>query len=163
MIVVADTSPLNYLILIGQVELLRRFYGTVHIPPAVWSELNDLDAPSPVRNWMVSAPEWLVRSGVAFATDELSEELDRGELEAIALAEALHADRLLVDESNARKVATRRGIPVIGTLGILLNAATNGLVDLSDAVSKLQTTNFHVSPELIQFVLDEDAKRRTKG
>jgi predicted nucleic acid-binding protein len=40
-VVVADTSPLNYLVLIGQIEILRRLYGTVLVPPEVLAELAD--------------------------------------------------------------------------------------------------------------------------
>jgi len=37
-VVIADTSPLNYLVLIGQIELLRRLYGKVLIPTEVLAE-----------------------------------------------------------------------------------------------------------------------------
>jgi len=51
MVVVADTSPINYFVLIGQIDLLEKLYSRILIPPAVLAELNHLLAPSPVRNW----------------------------------------------------------------------------------------------------------------
>lgn len=50
MIVVADTSPINYLIQIEQVSVLSRLYGRVLIPPAVFQELTHPSAPSEVRH-----------------------------------------------------------------------------------------------------------------
>lgn len=40
MIVVADSGPLHYLILLEHIELLRRFYGQVLVPEPVASELS---------------------------------------------------------------------------------------------------------------------------
>ncbi|HKF48352.1 MAG TPA: hypothetical protein VKB38_13405 [Terracidiphilus sp.] len=161
MIVVADTSSLNYLILIGHVNLLPHFYGTVNVPPAVWSELNDTRAPQAVREWIIRAPAWLVRVDLEFNPQDLPDDLERGEQEAIALAELLRADRLLVDETNARKAAMHRNVPIIGTLGILSNAAAAGLIDLSDAFAKLRRTSFFASSELFIRLLDEDSRRRS--
>ncbi len=42
MIVVADTTPLNYLVVIGHVDLLPALFGQVLIPTAVWNELQDI-------------------------------------------------------------------------------------------------------------------------
>jgi predicted nucleic acid-binding protein len=85
--------------------------------------------------------------------------LDQGEREAIALAEELHADRLIADESLARREAIRRKLSVIGTLGVLRNAARAGLLSLLEALSRLQETSFYVAPELIRSLLEEDAAR----
>jgi predicted nucleic acid-binding protein len=59
MLIVADTSPLNYLVLIGRVELLRELYGRVTIPEAVLTELQGEKAPDAVKQWIASRPEWL--------------------------------------------------------------------------------------------------------
>jgi len=82
MIVVADTSPLNYLILIHEIEILCKLYGRVLIPPAVQAELLHPHSPSVVSSWMQNPPTWLeVRSPtVTFAM-----ELDACEAAAIAL------------------------------------------------------------------------------
>jgi predicted nucleic acid-binding protein len=59
MIVVADTSPINYLILIGHVEVLPLLYGQIFIPHAVHDELLDGNAPTVVRAWAKNPPQWL--------------------------------------------------------------------------------------------------------
>ena len=62
--------------------------------------------------------------------------LDEGEREAIALAEELKADHLLLDEIDARKEAARRKLPFIGTLGILRRAAQLDLIDLLSTLAR---------------------------
>jgi len=130
MIVIADTGPVNYLVLIQEVDLLPRLFGQVFVPPAVWEELNDADTPAPVRAWVSQAPSWLQVHPLHSSPDPQLDYLDDGEREAIALAEELHADEILLDELVARKEAARRQLHFIGTLGILRRAAQLDLVDL---------------------------------
>jgi predicted nucleic acid-binding protein len=86
--------------------------------------------------------------------------LDRGEQDAILLAESFKAERLIIDDLEGRREAVHRGLTVIGTLGLLAEAARRNLLDLPQALADLQGTNFHVSPELIEVLLKIDAKRR---
>jgi predicted nucleic acid-binding protein len=80
--------------------------------------------------------------------------LDRGETEAIALAEELHADWLLIDETAGRNEAARRGLQTIGTLGILREGHQAGLLNLPTAINRLTATGFRVHPSLVQLLLD---------
>ena len=59
MIVVSDTSPLHYLILLEVVDALPNLFGQVHAPPMVIQELKHARAPETVRQWVLSPPEWL--------------------------------------------------------------------------------------------------------
>jgi predicted nucleic acid-binding protein len=79
--------------------------------------------------------------------------LDAGEQDAILLAAELHADQLIVDEREGRRHAEQRGIPVMGTLGVLREAATLGLLNLRTAIVRLQTTSFYVAPEVVRRLL----------
>ena len=89
MIVVADTGPLPFLILLDHAELLHRFYGEVVIPYAVAIELSSPSAPNAVRDWMSRAPPWLRVVPVEDnRVQEVTDELDLGERAAIALAGA---------------------------------------------------------------------------
>jgi predicted nucleic acid-binding protein len=87
MIVVADTSPINYLMLIGHIEILPYFYGRILIPLSIWDELLDVHTPDVVRDWVANAPEWLEVRPLLGLPDPSLDFLDRGEREAIALAE----------------------------------------------------------------------------
>jgi predicted nucleic acid-binding protein len=155
MIVVADTSPINYLILIGEIEILAKMYGTVVIPRAVREELLRPSAPEMVRNWIVRPPAWLEVRTPVNAADESLTALDPGERDAIILAGELNAVQLIVDDRQGRREAEKRGIPVIGTLGVLREAATLGLLDLPNAVKRLEATSFHIAPQILARLLKD--------
>ena len=110
MIVVADTGPVHYLVLIGEIEVLPALYGRVLIPAAVSTELSHPHAPDVVRAWMGQPPAWLEVASPGNPPDaELaSAHLDAGERDAILLAEELGADQLIIDEIRGRRVARQR-------------------------------------------------------
>lgn len=157
MIVVADTSPINYLLLIGHVDLLPRLYGRVVVPTSVALELSDADAPAVVKAWIENKPDWIDVSE-ANTHNHLLDFLDRGERDGIALAQALHADVILLDDLEARREAQIRKLYVTGTLGVLRDSAENGWINFSEAVAKLRSTNFRASPSLISRLLEQNKK-----
>jgi predicted nucleic acid-binding protein len=163
MIVIADTTPLNYLVLIDRAEVLPQLYGRVLIPTAVWQEFQRPETPEAVRAWLAQRPEWLEIRPSERNPDPALANLGAGEREAIALAEELRADRLILDDQAARRVATRRKLTVIGTLGVLVEAAERGLVDLPDAITRLQQTTFYVSPEVLEPLLQCYRKKPQGG
>lgn len=134
MIAVSDTSPICYLILLRQIDLLRRLYGQVAIPQAVQDELADARSPEQVRQWIAQPPEWLEIQPASSQPDTKLAALDLGEQSAILLVEQLGADLLVIDEMVGRRVARSRGIPVIGTLGILEEAGRLGWINLPAAL-----------------------------
>ena len=156
MIVVSDTSPLNYLILIGEENILTKLFGSIVIPQAVSDELLDAGASSQVREWSQNLPDWVkVRHAILTPTASL-DLLDRGEREAILLAQELSADLLLVDDKQARQAAVNLGIAITGTVGIVDKAARAGLIDLKTGVEKLQKTNFFISDDLLNLLLENE-------
>ncbi|HEX3553011.1 MAG TPA: DUF3368 domain-containing protein [Thermoanaerobaculia bacterium] len=156
MIVVADSGPLHYLILLEQTELLSRFYGQVIVPEAVLWELTASKAPQPVKDWISRPPSWFrVQSVPPDQLDLITDELDLGEREAIALAHLLGADLLLIDELSGRAEARRRSLRVTGTLGILRTAAEKGLLDVPEVLARLRSTSFYVDENLISSIFGE--------
>jgi predicted nucleic acid-binding protein len=151
MIVVADTAPLNYLILIGHVDVLESLYGEVVIPPAVQDEMLDPFAPEPVRSWISNPPRWLEVRTPGRSPVPLHPRLDEGEREAITLAQTGGPEALLlIDETLGRREATRLKIRVTGTLGILEEAHKRGLLNLSTAIERLRATNFNATESLLE-------------
>jgi predicted nucleic acid-binding protein len=76
--------------------------------------------------------------------------LDPGEAAAIALAELLHADRLLIDERKGRAVARERGLRIQGTLGLLVEARQSGALEsLRRSLDDLASAGFRVSAPLV--------------
>jgi predicted nucleic acid-binding protein len=159
-VVVADSSPLNYLTLIGSVELLHRLYGTVLVPYQVVLELTDTAAPQQVRNWASAPPGWIDIRMTPSNGDATLSHLDPGEQSAIILAESETGALLLIDDAAGRLEASRRGISNTGTLGVLRAGAVRGLIDLPSALARLLDTNFRVSTKLVEDLLAEDAERR---
>ncbi len=153
MIVVADSGPLHYLILLEQVDLLRRFYGQVVVPEAVASELSTAGAPGLVHAWITGPPSWVeVRPVAPEVVASITDDLDLGERSAIALAEAMRADLLLIDEAAGRAEARRRNLRVTGTLGVLRSGAEHGLVNVPDLLERLKTTSFYLDDTLLNMV-----------
>jgi len=149
MIVVADTSPLNYLIQIECDRLLPQLYGRIVAPSAVMQELGDPRAPAVVSLWLTHVPQWLeIRLSSCPPDSELAH-LGQGEREAIQLSEELSADLLLIDERDGRQEAKRRGLRTTGTLGVLLSAGERGFIDPREAYRRLvQETSFRSSAAL---------------
>jgi len=158
MIVVCDTSPLNYLILVGAEHVLPVVFGTVLAPPAVLLEMRHVKASERVRRWAAAPPAWLEvrapRSTLFF------DHLGPGELEAIALAMEVGADRALIDDRAALAVANQLGVACVGTLAVLDLAAEKGLVDIPAVVSELGKTSFHPSQRLVDRLIQRDEARR---
>ena len=111
-LVVADTGPLNYLILIDAIELLPGLFEKVFAPAAVRAELldQDQDAPAIVRAWAAEPPEWLdVRPVSPAINDPACRALDAGEREALALARMLGAELVLMDDRAGVAIARQQG------------------------------------------------------
>jgi predicted nucleic acid-binding protein len=80
--------------------------------------------------------------------------LHKGEAEAIFLATELHAERLVMDDQDARRFANRCGLAVIGTLGILLAAKQRGAIaSLRAEINALASLGFRANPRLVTAVL----------
>ncbi len=162
LVVISDTSPLNYIVWLGEAEILHRLYGHVLIPAAVMEELQSEGAPPTLRSWVARPPNWLevVPRRVPAASDLGLELLGEGEQEAIALALDRHADLVLMDDREGVEEARRLGLTVTGTLGVLQRAAEKKLINLQEAIERLRSTNFRASPDVIQALLrqSEDDK-----
>jgi predicted nucleic acid-binding protein len=149
-LVIADTGPVNYLILIGHIDILPAMFERVLLPSAVRDELSNPDTPSLVRSWMANPPPWVeVRQTMNASTVENEAGLGPGETAAIELAAELHADLLLIDDRRGVAVALRKGLAVTGTMGLLARAAKRGALDLAQAFGNLKETNFRYRREIM--------------
>ncbi|MEX0642189.1 MAG: hypothetical protein WD468_05785 [Pirellulales bacterium] len=159
MIVVSDTSPLNYLILIHAIDVLPRLFSDIYVPTKVMEELKRAGTPGLVKSWAASPPPWLnvATPLVAIMT---SIQLDPGELQAIALAKELHAETILIDERKGRRVASEHGLNAVGTLNVLEFAAERKLVELKSTLQALRQTTFYITDEYIEAALQRDAARQ---
>ncbi len=155
MIVVADTTPINHLVLIGRIDILATMFDRVVIPPIVKLELMHPRTPAGVRAWIDSPPAWLlVDAGAGVVMPRGLEGLDAGEQAAIELALRFDAATVLMDERRGREAARRLGLRVLGTLGVLEHAYRSGVTrDLRADLQALSTTSFYVAEDLIAMML----------
>lgn len=156
---VADTSPLNYLVLISAINVLPHLFGAVIVPGAVKAELLHARTPAAVRRWAAASPPWLRVEHAPPPAGTGLDHLDAGERAVIALALSLHPDFVLIDERAGVAAARAQGLEVLGTLGLLDRAARAGLIDLSGAVAALRATNFHARQSLFDALLAHHQKR----
>lgn len=154
MIVVCDTSPICYLLLIGEIQLLPQLYGKVLIPQVIQNELANDRSPTVVQAWIIQPPEWLVIQTVDVASDGDLDNLDSGERDAIMLV-AIKTDLIIVDDLLARQIASSLDLRVTGLLGVLNEASRQKLIDFSGAIARLQQTTFRASSKLIQSLLQQ--------
>jgi predicted nucleic acid-binding protein len=157
--VVVDSSTLIHLSAIGRCVLLKELFGTLTLPPAVWREVveqgrdragvGELEA-AYREGWLeIRAPgnEPLLRS--------LLYELDEGEAEVIALAVEQRADLVLLDETEARRIASVFGLEKTGAIGVLIRAKLEGRIEsLRVDLDRIRTeTGFWVEESLYERVL----------
>ncbi len=164
MVVVSDTSPLNYLVLIGCHDVLPALFGRVLTAPAVIAEMRHQRSPQVVQAWAAAPPAWLEVQTPARV--ERVPTLGKGEAEAISLALQVRADAVLIDERAATAAARNFGLFVTGTLGVLSIAHEKSLLEIESAVSELQRTSFRASDAVYRSVVDQAKlarERRSTG
>lgn len=150
MIVVSDTSPIRALAFLQQLSLLERFFHEVWIPPAVERELRE-----PPLEWMAVDPGQFPFMRVESPKDQnhvadLLAELDLGESEALVLALENSPEAFLIDELRGRGKAIQLGLKVTGTVGVLIRAKAEGLIEqLRPLLDRLENElGFFISPNL---------------
>ncbi len=161
MVVVSDTTPLIALMKAELLELLQKLFGRILIPQAVFRELTSNAA---FQNEAEAIKTCSFLDVVTVSDSRTADVLRRatgldfGESEAIVYAENSAADILLMDERKGRQIASSMGLPVMGSIGVLMEAHTAGLLatnDLRSAIDRMQDAGIRLSERLIQSILDE--------
>jgi uncharacterized protein len=147
--VVLNNTPLVALSVLGRLDLLRDLFGEVLIPDAVQDEFLAVDT-ALRREALANAP-WIRPVSVTDPRRVLSYTgLDQGEAEVLALAEERSAGLLVIDEKKARRYAERMKFSLTGTLGLLLLAREQGLIEsISREIETLQKAGLYLNPTLI--------------
>ncbi|MEI6309664.1 MAG: DUF3368 domain-containing protein [bacterium] len=144
--VICNTSPLQYLHQIGQLQLLQALTGHILIPPAVSAELAEghsrgVDLPD------LAALLWVaIRTPISAPATSLIVDLGPGETQALMLALEIPGAIVVLDDARARRVAETRQIPFTGTLGILLDAKRAGFIStIKPSLEQLQLLRFRLA------------------
>lgn len=142
MAVISNSSPLIALAQIGRIEILHQLHPHVLVPPAVAREV----APT-----IPELPGWLLVRPLAHPRQPhpVRGSIGPGEHEVISLGLELDAERLILDEQPARRLATSLGLRVIGTVGLLLAARDRGfLAEIKPELDRLLAVRFFMDQEL---------------
>lgn len=153
--VVSDSGPLIHLARAGHFDLLRLLYGRLLIPPAVYQEVA-VRGRGQDGSRELSRAEWVVRRRPRRSdlVTALGAFLGRGEAEAITLAAEKGGTLLLIDEVHGRRVAQKMGIPVRGTLGVLLQGYRDHHVpDLGAAITRMRERGTWIGDEVVGSIM----------
>ena len=163
MIIISDSTPLRYLIEIEKQDLLQSLFGKVILPQGVIEELQHPKAPQKVRDWFQNLPDWVEARTANTSLYKPQKKIGKGEHQAIALALEIKADAILADDRGATLEARRANVFTIQTLNILEEGAKRGLLDLDEAIERLQKTSFYVLPEIIEALLERHRQFNAKA
>ena len=130
--VIVNSTPIIVLCGIGKLDILRRLYGEITIPAAVYREVTAIE--DSVCMQIKNAGSWIHVECVHDNTEKkmYKAKLHAGEVEVMILAQEQMADLVIIDDNAAKKTAKYLGLTVTGTLGILLKAKSQGIVQRVD-------------------------------
>jgi len=157
---VSNTSPILNLAIIDRLSLIREQFTTVIIPKGVLEELRvGENLPGSKKILEALDAKWLQVEEVQDSAmlRILKRELDSGEAEAITLALETRAQWVLLDESEARRIAKDLGLKVTGVLGILLRACRQKRIpSLRTEMERLrEKVGFFIADHLIEDLLKQ--------
>jgi len=147
--IIGDSSALIALSVVDKLELLEALYENLFVPQAVYNEVTQVGRPQSdklkkfLQNRVKVVDLNLTKLGLGL-----------GELEAITLYKELDADVLLIDDNRAKKYAVLNDVKVIGSLGILIKAKENGLIEkVKPLLEGIMKSEVYISEKLMLQVL----------
>jgi predicted nucleic acid-binding protein len=168
--VLCDAGPLIILGKLNRLEVLAELYGEVRIPRPVYDEVVTSGLAKGASDAMtvrliIQRRKWPVVNvpQAALASYTPSVILDAGERAVLALAQTMRHPLVLIDDEVARSEARRLGLPLRGTLGILVQACREKILSLSLTEILIHEISIRrdiwVSGKLCEQVLNELRKR----
>lgn len=162
MITVSDTSPVHYLILIRQVDILPKIFGEVIIPEPVAVEMRHPKAPIEVREWIESPPVWVRIQKPRHEYLPTIRGLGKGEIAAIAIAIEENADAVLIDDRAAIREGRLSDLTVLTTFAVLELGAIENLIDFEEMLDRLAQTTFRMPPDdVVREYLRRNSERKS--
>jgi len=147
--IIGDSSALIALSVMDRLDILEKLFNKVYVPKAVYNEVTKSNKAESkklklfLKDKVIEVKSHIVKIG-----------LGKGELESIVLYQELNAKFLLIDDKRAKKFAQLNSINTIGSLGVILLAKENGLINsVKKDLEKLKDKNLYISKELINKVI----------
>lgn len=155
--VVVNTTPLIALSHVEQLDVLKKLYGRIIIPEAVYRELS-VKTESVSKRAIDSSLDWIQIENIQnqMAKTFYKTQLHEGEVEVMILSKEIGADIVIIDDANAKKHAKYLELPVTGTLGVLIKAKQKGYIDeLKPILKRMVENGIYISNNLIELCLKQ--------
>ena len=155
--VVVNTTPLIALSHVDQLDILKKLYGEIIIPEAVYRELS-VKAESICKKAVDRSLDWIRVENInnQMAKAMYKTQLHDGEVEVMILSKEIAADVVIIDDANAKKHAKYLGLPVTGTLGVLIKAKREGYInELKPIFSQMVENGIYISQSLMESCLKQ--------
>ena len=161
MIIVADTTPILYLIKIREIDILRLLFDEVCIPREVYNELIEddkyIDEINILKNTsFISIYDVADRNLVNSYAKIIG--IHKGEAEAVALCKQLKSELLLIEDGAGIKLAKSEKIGVVRTGTVLIELNKKGLKtkqEIIEILNKLKTTKIRISQNIYDFIIEK--------
>ena len=159
MSVIINATPLIALAVVEQLELLPQIFGEIIVPTTVYNEVIGQGLERPGAQ-IIAQTDWLqiVSPKTTSSVEPMLLGLDQGEMDVLLLAQERQPKWVIIDERQARRVARAMGIPVKGTVGVLLTAGLAGLRSKEEVLSYTATmvkAGLRISPQLQAWLKQE--------
>ena len=154
--VVVNSAPLIILCKIGRLDILQKLYGEILIPTAVYQEVTKVKDSACIQ--MMNGNEWIHVMQIQNDIEKkmYKAKLHAGEVEVMILAQEQKADLVIIDDNAAKKTAKYLGLTVTGTLGILLKAKKQGIIEtIYPLLFEMKRNGFYVDSWLEHMVLEQ--------
>lgn len=154
--IVSNTTPISNFLHLERMDILQELFGTIHIPYAVKQEIEEYFHSNSLWHSCLQKEIICVHNvQTVFILNDPLHILHQGEVEALSLYLEQHANLCLLDDNDARKVATLHNINVTGTLGILIEAKKRGVFPAVKPFMKMlkEQHTFWITEKMFQHVL----------
>ncbi len=150
---VVNASPVIALARIGQLRLLEKLAEPLLLPDAVATEI--LAGPDDDSARAAVLAGWASRQSPGQIPDMITEwGLGAGESAVLALTLELRATAV-VDDAAARTAARTLGVPIIGTLGVVIRAKRCGLIpSAASVIADLRAAGLYLNDPVVRSALE---------
>lgn len=159
--VIVNSTPLIALCHIDSLDILKKIYGEIIIPKAVYNEISAKEN-SVCKRQVDESRSWIKVENIQneMAKALYKSQLHDGEVEVMILAKEKEADVVIIDDMNAKKHAKYLKLPVTGTLGVLIKAKKLGYINqLEPLLNGMVQNNIYLGDKLIERCLKEVGER----
>ena len=148
--VVINSSPIIGLSCINKLYLLDLIFDEIIIPKAVYRETvlekNDIKIKNDIHKLKKAK---IVSPQNVHLVEFITDVLDEGEAEVIAIAKEMNIETVIIDEKKGRLYARKHNLNVVGSLGLLIIAKKMKLIDkISPSIENMEEFGIRIGDKL---------------